>query len=99
MDEQATSSQQDSSHLEEAITDRLLTALEERWDVVADTFRRLRHVNHEMKEQLESQQEQIVDLQAVVARLEEENQGLKGEREQTAGRIEVLLEKFEELAQ
>ncbi|MEG3641487.1 cell division protein ZapB [Magnetococcus sp. PR-3] len=74
----------------------LLGALEERWNALAETVRTLKSENHALKERVREREEQLARVGDVTAKLKQKVEGLQQDRNQTMGRIEGLLSRFED---
>ncbi|ABK43233.1 hypothetical protein Mmc1_0712 [Magnetococcus marinus MC-1] len=74
----------------------LLGALEERWNALAETVRTLKGENQALRERVREREEQLARVGEVTAKLKHKVEGLQQDRNQTMGRIEGLLSRFED---
>ncbi len=75
----------------------LLSMLEQRWRMMADTIRRLRTEQSETKNRLQEQELRVMELEEELAQSRRLVQEMQTERAHIVSRIESLLSSFNEL--
>lgn len=76
-----------------------IAILEQQWQTMLDTIRRLRKENSDLFSQLQERTVQIQQVEYEMAQLKQQVAVLHQEKHQNAARIEDLLARFNELGQ